>query len=70
MEGFVRPAEPIAKEHLLAIRARPQPLDDVHVILHVAFSSFDVHELTDVVCLLIETEFIPCKNRHEMSKQN
>ena len=68
VERFVRPAEPVAKQHLLTISARPQPLDDINVIIHVAFSSFDVHELTDVVRLLVETEFITCKNRHEMSK--
>ncbi len=55
MECFIRPAEPIAKKHLLSISCGPKSLNQVYVIIHVALSSLDIHHISDVVSFLIET---------------
>lgn len=58
MEGFVWSAEPVTIEHLLAVIGRPKFFNKVNVILHVAFGSFDIHHITNMICFLIKAQFL------------
>ena len=59
MKRFVRPAKPVAKEHLLPVLPGPESFNQVDVVVHIPLGGFNVNHVADVVRFLVEAQFDP-----------